>query len=334
MTMEKIINSWRIKKFKPIYWLEGEESFFIDQLSSFAETSILEKEEANFNLTIFYGKDTQWADVINACRRYPMFSEKQVVIIKEAQQLREIEKLEPYFENPLLSTILIVCFKDKKLDGRTKFSKLVKEKGELFSSKKLYDNQIPQWANEFVKSKGFEITNKALMLLVEHIGNDLSRITNEIQKLVLNLGNRKTIDENDIETYIGISKEFNVFEFQNAVAAKNFTHCFKIIQYFEQNSKSAPIQLILPTFYSFFSKLFMMYGLNSHDSKTVATLIGVNPFFVNDYLQAIKKYSFREVEQAILLLNHYNLRSVGVNGTATEDASLLKEMIYKIVNYK
>ena len=167
--------------------------------------------------------------------------------------------------------------------------------------------------------------------MVDHIGNDLCRLENEIDKILINIGNRKTLQEDDIEEFIGISKEFNVFEFQNALALKDFSRRIRIIQYFEANPKSAPIQLVLPSFYSFFSKLYMIYGLQSRDEKTVAAAIGVNPFFVKDYLKAIKIYSFPEVEKVILLLHQYNLRSVGVNDPGTEDASLLKEMVYKII---
>src|SRR5687767_10884176 len=331
MTYEKILADWEKKIFKPVYWLEGEEEYFIDKVVAHAETRILKESEAGFNLSIFYGKDADWASVINACRRYPMFAERQVVLLKEAQQMRDVEKLEPYIENPLGSTILVVSYKEKKVDGRTKFAKMLKEKGVLLSTKKIYENQLPQWTEEIVHSHGYEISKKALMLLVDHIGNDLNRIENEIEKILVNLGKRKIINEDDIEEFIGISKEFNVFEFQNALAAKELANCIRIVQYFEANPKAAPIQLIMPSLYSFFSKLYMIHGLNSRDEKTVAAAIGINPFFVRDYLQAVKTYSFPQVEKAILLLHQYNLRSVGVSDIGTEDASLLKEMVFKII---
>ena len=331
MSHEKIIAEWKKKVFKPFYWLEGEEEYFIDKVMDFAEHNILNETETGFNLTVFYGKDAAWPDVINACRRYPMFSERQVVLLKEAQQMKDIDKLESYIENPLGSTILVVSYKEKKVDGRTKFAKMLKEKGVLLSTKKIYENQLPQWTEEIVHSHGYEISKKALMLLVDHIGNDLNRIENEIEKILVNLGKRKIINEDDIEEFIGISKEFNVFEFQNALAAKDLANCMRIVQYFEANPKAAPIQLIMPSLYSFFSKLYMIHGLNSRDEKTVAAAIGINPFFVRDYLQAVKTYSFPQVEKAILLLHQYNLRSVGVSDIGTEDASLLKEMVFKII---
>ncbi len=331
MSHEKIIAEWKKKVYKPFYWLEGEEEYFIDKVMDYAEHNILNEAETGFNLTVFYGKDASWPDVINACMRYPMFSERQVVLLKEAQQMKDIEKLESYVENPLGSTILVVSYKEKKIDGRTKFAKLLKERGVLLTTKKIYENQLPQWTEEIVTSHGYEISRKAIMLLVDHIGNDLSRIENEVEKILVNLGKRKSINEDDIEQFIGISKEFNVFEFQNALATKDLSNCIRIVQYFEANPKAAPIQLIFPSLYSFFSKLYMIHGLNSRDEKTVAAAIGVNPFFVKDYLQAVKVYSFPQVEKAILLLNQYNLKSVGVSDAGTEDPSLLKEMVYKII---
>ncbi|HEX6845620.1 MAG TPA: DNA polymerase III subunit delta [Chitinophagaceae bacterium] len=331
MSHEKIIAEWKKKVFRPFYWLEGEEEYFIDKVVDYAEHNILNETEIGFNLTVFYGKDANWPDVINACRRYPMFSERQVVLLKEAQQMRDIEKLEPYIENPLNSTILVVSYKEKKIDGRTKFAKLLKERGVLLSTKKIYENQLPQWTEEIVHNHGYEISKKALMLLVDHIGNDLNRIENEIEKILVNLGNRKTINEDDIEEFIGISKEFNVFEFQHALGNKDLPGCIRIIQYFEANPKAAPIQLIFPSLYSFFSKLYMIHGLSSRDEKSAAAAIGVNPFFIKDYLQAVKIYSYPQVESAIMLLHQYNLKSIGVSDIGTEDASLLKEMVFKII---
>ncbi|HMW66770.1 MAG TPA: DNA polymerase III subunit delta [Chitinophagaceae bacterium] len=332
MSVEKIIGDWKKKNFKPFYWFEGDEEYYIDKAVSFAEQHILSESEASFNLSIFYGKDAAWADVINACRRYTMFAERQVVILKEAQQMKDIEKLEPYFENPLSSTIFIVAYKDKKLDARKKFSKLVKEKGVLVTTKKMYDNQLPEWTQELMKSKGLTISQKGLALLVDHIGNDLVRIENEVDKLTINLGKRTSVTEDDIENYIGVSKEFNVFELQSAMASKNLPAAIRIIQYFEANPKAAPIQLVLPSLYGFFSKVFMIFGAGTRDEKTIATTIGVNPFFVKDYIKAANLYSYSGIERNLLLLNQYNLKSIGIGDAGTEDASLLKEMAVKMMS--
>lgn len=330
MSAEKILSEWKKGRFKPIYWLEGDEPYFIDMLVDYAEHKILSESEAGFNLTIFYGRDADWAAVVNACRRYPMFAERSVVLLKEAQHMRDIDKLEPYIENPLSSTVFVVSYKEKKVDARTKFAKLLKQNAEVFTTKKIYDSQLPEWASNMVQQHGLTINQKALQLLVDHIGNDLSRIQNEIEKLAVNLGSRKNITEDDIETYIGVSKEFNVFELQDAMVRRDLAKAIRIIQYFEANPKAAPIQMMLPALYNFFSKVYMIFGVQG-DEKTLATAIGVNPYFIKDYIAAAKNYAYEGVERILLLLHEYNLRSVGVNNAGAEDSSLMKEMVVKMM---
>jgi DNA polymerase III subunit delta len=331
MSAEKILSDWKQKLFKPVYWLEGEEEYYIDKLVDYAEHHILPESEAAFNLTVFYGKDAAWADVVNACMRYPMFADRQVVILKEAQQMRDIEKLEQYINRPLASTILVVSHKEKKLDGRSSMAKNLKKVAEVLSTKKLYENQLPDWTNEMVRSKGFSIEPKAAHLLVDHVGNDLSRLDNEIDKILVNLGTRKTVTEDDIERFVGISKEYNAFELQKALAFKDLAKAMRIIQYFESNPKAAPIQLILPTLYNLFSKTMIVFNHMGSDEKSISAAMGVQPFFVKDYLAAAKNYGFDGIERSLVLLHHYNLRTVGVHDADTSDASLLKEMVYKMM---
>lgn len=331
MSAEKLLNDLKNKKFKPVYWLEGEEEFFIDQVINYAENKILTESEAGFNLTVFYGRDAQWADIVNSCRKYPMFSDRQVVIIKEAQALKEIEKLESYIEKPLPSTFLFVAYKNKKLDGRTRLAKMLKDKSVLFTSKKIYDNELPEWTNNLVKSKGLNIQSKALLLLIDHIGNDLNRLNNEIDKLALNLNGRDTITADDIETYVGISKDFNVFELQQAIGSKDLYKAVRIIQYFSSNPKAAPIQLVFPSLYGFFSRLLITYAVPVKNEKTIAAAIGVHPFFVKDYMNAALNFNQHELEKILLLLYEYNLRGIGINDAGTEDADLLKEMVVKMI---
>jgi DNA polymerase-3 subunit delta len=202
----------------------------------------------------------------------------------------------------------------------------------VFTTKKLYDNQLPEWTNNLVKNKGLSINPKALHVLVDHIGNDLNRIENEVEKLTLNLAGKKTISEDDVENYIGVSKEFNVFELQAAIAQKDLAKSIRIIQYFESNPKAGPIQLILPSVYNFFSKLYVLKGTDGVDEKSAASVLGVNQFFVKDYLSAARKYDYVGVEKVLLLLHQYNLRSVGVHNGGSNDAGLLKEMVVKIMN--
>src|SRR5258708_11564117 len=207
----------------------------------------------------------------------------------------DIEKLEVYIEKPLSSTIFVVAYKEKKVDGRSKLAKLLKEKAEMYTTKKLYDNQLPDWAGELIRTKGYEIAQKALLLLVDHIGNDLSRINNEIEKLLVNLSGRENITEDDIERYVGVSKEYNVFELQDAFAKKDRVKAIRIIQYFESNPKAAPIHLILPSIYNFFSKAYMIFGQPARADQCAAAPLGGNPFFLKDYLSAVKIYNYEGI---------------------------------------
>ena len=332
MSAEKIIADWKKGNFKPIYWLEGDEPFFIDQVVHYAEHKILSESEASFNLSIFYGKDADWSSVVNACMRYPMFADKQVVILKEAQQMRDIEKLESYIDNPLVSTIFVVSFKEKKVDGRSKLAKTLKSKGEMLTTKKMYDSQLPEWVNQMVASHQLTITPKALHLLVDHIGNDLSRLQNEVEKLAVNLAGRKNITEDDIEKYIGVSKDFNVFELQDALGKRDLAKTIRIIHYFEANPESAPIQMILPALYNYFSKVFMLYSLPNITEQSAAAALGVNPFFVKEYIATARRYDYEGIEKVLLLLHQYNLRSIGVHDAGTSDAGLLKELAVKMIS--
>ncbi|MBV9963704.1 MAG: DNA polymerase III subunit delta [Parafilimonas sp.] len=333
MSSEKIIADWKQKKFKPVYWLEGEEPFFIDEVINYAEHKILNESEASFNLSVFYGKDADWVNVVNACMGYPMFGERKVVLLKEAQQMKDIEKLENYIVKPLSSTVFVVSYKDKKLDARTKFSKAVKQNGELLSTKKIYENQLPEWTSEMVSSFGLSINHNALLLLVDHIGNDLSRLKNEVEKISINLNKRKTITEDDIENYVGISKEFNVFELQDAISQKNLPKAIRIIQYFQSNPKAAPLQLTLPTLYTYFSKIYTVAALNDHSENTFKPYFYNNPFAAKQALTAVKNYGFGGAEKILLLLHEYNLKGIGINGAISgADSELLKELSVKIIS--
>ena len=332
MSAEKIISDWKKKLYKPLYWLEGEENYYIDLVMNYAEHYILPESEAGFNLSVFYGKDAAWSDVVNACMRYPMFAEKQVVLLKEAQQMKDLEKLENYIEHPLGSTIFVVSYKEKTLDKRTKLYKTIKKDGEVFTSEKIREYKLIEWVTDYLKSQEFTMTPRAIGLLTEHLGNDLNRIVNELEKLTLNLGQRKSINEDDIEKFVGISKEYNAFELQDAMSKKDLAKAIKIIQYFEGNPKAAPIQLVLPTLYGYFSKLYAIFGMADKSEAGIKHLFYNNSFAAKDALAAAKKYSYEGVERVLLLLHEYNLKSVGVNSSgATSDASLMKELVVKMM---
>ncbi len=331
MSAEKIIGDWKKKLFKPVYWLEGEEDYYIDLLMNFAEHKILPESEAGFNLSVFYGKDANWSDVVNACMRYPMFAEKQVVLLKEAQQMKELDKLENYIRNPLASTIFIISHKEKTINKTTKLGKFIKKESELFTSEKIRDYKLVEWVTDYLKSQDFTMSSKAIQLLTEHLGNDLSRIVNELEKLTLNLGQRKTITEDDIEKFVGVSKEYNAFELQAAMSKKDLVKAIQIIQYFESNPKAVPIQLILPALYSFFSKLYIIFGMADKTEAALRPLFYNNPYAVKEALATAKMYGYEGIERSLLLLHEYNLKSIGVNSTGTSDASLMKEMVVKMM---
>ena len=333
MSVDKIIGEWKKNIFKPLYWLEGEEEFYIDAVVDHAEHNLLTTAESEFNLTVFYGKDANWADVLNACRRYPMFAQKQVVILKEAQQMKDIDKIESYIGNPLESTILVISYKGKTIDGRSKLAKTLKQHGEVLTTKKLYDNQLPGWINDFVQSKGYTVNSRAVMLLADHIGNDLSRIANEFEKVSMNLGNRKSITEDDIEKFVGISKEYNVFELQQALSNKDLAKAVTIIQYFEGNPKAGPVQMVLPALYNHFSKVLTVFQMTDKSEKALRPMFYNNPYAARQAMETVLNYSYKGVESTIMLLHEYNLKSVGVNSPSLSDASLMKELAAKIINH-
>lgn len=333
MSAEKIISDWKKNIFKPFYWLEGEEEFYIDMVIEYAEHKILPEADASFNLSVFYGKDANWTEVVNACSRYPMFAERQVVILKEAQQMKEIDRLENYITNPLASTVLVVSYKGKTIDGRSKLAKLLKQHGEVLTIKKLYDSQLPAWTNDFIQSRGYTITPRAVTLLADHIGNDLSRIANELEKVSMNLGERKNITEDDIEKYVGISKEYNVFELQQALSNKDLAKAITIIQYFEGNPKAAPIQMVLPALYNHFSKVLSVFQMPEKTEKALRPLFYNNPYAARQALETVLNYSYSGVEQTLMLLHEYNLKSVGINSSGVTDGSLMKELAVKIINH-
>jgi DNA polymerase-3 subunit delta len=331
MSVDSIINSWKKNKFSPLNLFHGEEDFFIDELISFAEGKILTPEEASFNLTVFYGKDAEWTQVVNACKRYPMNADRQVVILKEAQMMNGIDKLEAYTENPLATTLFIIAHKGKTMDKRTRVYKLIDKSGTIFLSNKVPEYQLPKWIEDYVSAKGIGISSKAISMMASHIGNELSRVVNELDKLSINIKNKTQIDESDIEKYVGISREFNVFELQNAIMNKDMATALKIVQYFEATPKENPIHKILPALYAFVSKLHAAYGLPNKTEQDLRALFYNNSSAAKQASVAMKNYGYAGVERMILLLQHYNLKSLGMGDTGTEDASLMKEMVVKMM---
>lgn len=327
------MSSLQKREFKPIYFLMGEESWFIDQITDYIAQHVLSDAEKGFNQTVLYGKDTNAANIIMAARRYPMMSPYQVIIVKEAQNVADIDKLEIYAQNPLNSTVLVVNYRYKTIDKRKKLAKLVDEKGVLFESKKLYDNNLPSWITNYVKGKGKSIDPKAAVVMAESVGSDLSKLVHEIEKLIVAVGPQVTnLLPDHVEKNIGISKDFNNFELQKAIATKNVYKVNQIIFAFGKNPKDNPIQVTTVTLFNFFVKLLMYHYLPDKSKNSVASALKINPFFVDDYVTAARNFSGNKTVKAISLLREYDMKSKGFESANTDSAELLKELVFKIMN--
>lgn len=323
---KKIIEGIKNKDLKPIYFLMGDEPYYIDGIAKYIEDTVLLEDEKGFNQMVLYGRDVTVEDIVSNAKRYPMMSEKQVVIVKEAQDLsRTIENLVSYVENPQPSTILVICFKYKTLDKRKKLSKLIEKNGILFESKKLYESQMPDWIRRVLAGKGHTITPKAAIMLVEFLGNDMSKVNNELEKLQLIIGPGEQITAQHIEDNIGISKDFNNFELQNAIGSKDIKKAFTIIQYFSQNPKSHPIVLTISLLYSFFSKLLKYHALT--DKSKAPKELGVSPYFIKDYQVAARNYPMKKVSKIISVIRDVDMKSKGVGAANLSQGDLLKELL-------
>ncbi|MDA9555681.1 DNA polymerase III subunit delta [Pelobium sp.] len=334
MTAQDIIKDIKARKLKPIYLLHGEESYYIDLLSDYLEQNVLSEAEKGFNQTIFYGKDTEVMTVLSAAKRYPMMSDYQLVLVKEAQELKldkAAEQFQAYCEQPLQSTILVLCHKYGKFDKRKKVYKIIEKNGLVFESASIYDNKVPAWIEDFVRSKGYRINPKASALMAEYLGNDLSKVANELEKLMLNVPASQEIGPKEIQDNIGISKEYNVFELQNALARRDVFKANQIINYFEANPKANPMVLVMGNLAAYFTKILKYHYVT--DKSQLAKELGVNPFFVKDYDLAARNYNLAKTFEVISLLRAYDLKSKGVDSTGnTEHGELMKELIFKIIH--
>lgn len=329
----KIINDIKAGNIKPIYFLMGDEPYYIDKLTEYIEQNILQEHERDFNQTILYGRDVTVEDVVGNAKRFPMMADKQVVIVREAQELsRTIDKIESYVENPQPTTVLVFAYKYKTLDKRKKVTKLLEKNGVVFESKKMYDNQVGTWISRVLQGKGYSIEPKANAMLVEFLGNDLSRISNELNKLQIILPKGHTINPKDIEENIGFSKDFNVFELQNALGSKNQLKAYQIAQYFADNPKDNPMVVTTSLVFSFFVKLLKYHGLKDKNPKNVASALSVSPYFLKDYDIALKNYPMKKVSSIVATLRDIDVKSKGVGANSLPTHDLLKEMLVKIFN--
>ena len=329
---KRIVTDIKNGNIKPLYFLFGEEPYYIDAIASYIEKNVLQEEEKGFNQMVLYGKDVTIDDIVANAKRYPMMAERQVVIVKEAQHLsRTIDQLLKYAENPQNTTVLVICYKYKKLDKRKKLYKAVKEKGVIFESKKLYENRVPDWIRKHLQAKGYSISHKAAILLSEYLGNDLSRINNELEKLRFVLPKNTEITPADIETNIGISKDYNNFELKKAIGERDVVKATRIINYFAQNPKDNPFILTVTLLNSFFTQLLQYHGLNDHSPKSVASALRINPYFVDEIQLAARNYPMKRVSGIVSHLRDMDMKGKGVGANAASQSDLLKELLVKII---
>ena len=333
LEIEQIYRQIKAKDYKPIYLLHGEEPYYIDMLSNLFEEKVLNEGEKAFNLSILYGKETDFKTVVDNCRQFPMMARYRLVIVKEAQEMRDIKKLEKYAEQPSDQSILVINHKYKKLDQRSSFAKIIKKNAVVFESKKLYDNQLPQWIDQQLKKAGFKSNAAASLLLAEYLGNDLSKISNEINKLELHFDKGHTIDVAIIQEHIGISKEYNIFELQKALGERNAVKAFQIYLYFSRNPKKHPLLMIVASLYGYFMKIWLTQKYHAQNDNELGRTIGVySSFFVKEYRIAAKRYSGSQLKHILITLKEFDLYSKGVDNRNTQNGQLVNELIYKILS--
>lgn len=319
--------------FKPVYFLMGEEPYYIDKISEYIENNVLTEEEKGFNQMVLYGRDVSIDDIVSNAKRFPMMAERQVLIIKEAQHLsRTIEKLVDYVNNPQPTTVLVINYKYKKIDKRKALYKALQKSSVVFESKKLYENQVADWIRRVLASKKHSITPKAAQMLVEFLGTDLSKINNELEKLQLIVAEGTQITPEQIEENIGISKDFNNFELRKAVGEKNTFKAHQIINYFSDNPKDNPTVVTVSLLHNFFTQLLQYHGLGDKSPRSVASSLRINPYFVSEYSNAARNYPMKKVSSVIGILREFDVKSKGVGANSLPQRDLLKELLVRIMN--
>jgi DNA polymerase-3 subunit delta len=333
VTYEEIISDLKKRIFKPVYFLAGEEPYYIDLITEYIQEKVLPEDEKAFNQIILYGEDTNIASIIDTARRFPMMSSHQVLIIKEAQALKKLEELIIYLEKPLLSTILVFSYKYKTIDKRTKLHKILESYGVYFESPRIRDYLIPAWIERYLMTKGIKADPTASAMLTEYLGTDLHKIVNELDKLIITLPpGEPEITTTLIEKNIGISKDYNIFELQKAIGERNILKANMIIHYFADNPKDNPITFSIASLFGFFSKLLTFHYLTDKSKNNVASVLKINPYFVKEYENSASKYNVAKTVQIISLLRTYDMKSKGYGDPGTEPGDLLKELVFRILH--
>lgn len=337
-TADSVLKELKAGRYAPVYFLQGDEPFFIDKIAGYIEKHALSETEKGFNQMVMYGKDVDMAAVLNNARRFPMMADRQVVIVKEAKDIQDLNKqdgqtmLENYVKNPQPSTVLVFCHKYKTLDGRKSITKMLDKHAVFVSTKKLYDNQVPEWISQYVADTGFTIERKAAFMLSEYIGNDLERLANEIDKVLINFQEKVQIDASLIQKYVGISKEYNVFELQKALSVRDVVKANRIVQYFESNARNHPVIPMIAMLFGFYSKLLLIHHSGERSESGVAKLLKVHPFFAKEYMIAVQNYSFPLVIRNIGFLRKADLQSKGIDSGSLTEGQLLKELVFKLIH--
>lgn len=333
-TYEGIIRELQAKQYRPVYYLMGDEAFYIDKIADYILDNVLTDTEKEFNQTILYGADVDAATIINAAKRYPMMSEYQVIVVKEAQAVHNMEELVFYLQKPLQSTILVLCHKHGSLDKRKKLAAEIEKVGVLYESKKLKDAQLPAFIAAYIKQKGFDIDQKATAMLAEFVGTDLSRLVGEMEKLIITSSKNSTkITPEQIEKNIGISKDYNNFELRSALVEKDVLKANKIVKYFEENPKTNPIQMTLSLLFGFYSNLMMAYYAPEKSEQGIAAFLGLkSPWHAREYMAAMSKYSGIKTMQIISEIRTTDAKSKGVENSSLSDGDLLRELVFKILH--
>lgn len=330
--VKQIVKSIKKGDIKPIYFLMGEEPYYIDKISEFIENTVLDEAEKGFNQMVLYGRDVNIDDIVSNAKRFPMMAERQVIIVKEAQDLsRSIEKLASYANQPQPTTVLVLNYKYKKIDKRKALYKALSKAGVVFESKKLYENQVADWIRRVLSGKNYDISPKAAQMLVEFLGTDLSKIDNELNKLKIVLPKGTQITPEHIEENIGISKDFNNFELRKAIGERNVLKAHQIVKYFGDNPKDNPLVVTMALLFNFFSQLLHLHGMADRSPRSVASALRINPYFVNEYLNAARNYPMKKVSAIISLLREYDVKGKGVGSNAVPQGDLLKELLVKIL---
>lgn len=336
--VNKILSELRSGRFHPVYFLQGEESFFIDQIDSYIEDHALKKDERAFNQVVLYGRDIQMPALLTHARRFPMMAERQVVIVREAQEISDLNKesgmklLLDYLNNPVPSTVLVFCHKHKSLDKRKELGKKIDKLSCCLNAKKIYDSQLPDFVKDYALHRNISLDNQAAQMVADLVGNDLNRVANELDKLFISLSPGEVLTTDRILQQVGISKDYNIFELQKAIVKRDGVQARQIVVNFSQNTRKNPVIPLVAFLFSFFSKLLMAASLSDKSEKGLATALKLSPYAIKDYTIALRKYSLPEITENISLLRKADLKLKGVDVATVNDAAILEELVWRIIH--